>query len=511
MNGLSRRIVGAGQGRLAVILLTYFAVLMALRLTLFPGGSDDDAEILYYTQSWALSYKAGQPPLYAWLVLAVEAVLGPTMATVIGLKYALLAAFYVCVYLAARRLLADGLFAALAPLAMTACFFIGWETVVNYSHTVLLLTAMAASLWLLLRLESHAAWRDYLWLALAVAAGLLAKYNFVLFLVPLVIGAWRHPGLRPRVFSLRFALALVLAVVLAGLPLAHFFGDASALAGAAGSGQLFPVVDDRLVAAGKGLGQFTVSTLGLVSPFLPVAVLMFPRAFAPLARPQARLVNSGRFLEAYLLALLVLAVAVILVTGASDVRNNWLVVWFPLPLYLLLRIKVFADAGGSALSARLNWFAAALMVVALAVPLGLAARGVLAPQTCRKCNFFIPYSEIARSLAAGGFSRGTIVAQDLPNQLAGNLRRYFPDARVVSTRWRDYQPPLSSKSRGKCLLIWPGGADRGGAVKTTAGLLMGQPVPRDAALRRLTLAIPGNPKHKKSWTYMVLDGAGNCR
>ena len=79
MNALTGRIIAAGPGRLAVALATYVTVLLVLRLTLFPGGSDDDAEILYYTQSWALAYKTGQPPLYAWLTRAAEAVMGPTM------------------------------------------------------------------------------------------------------------------------------------------------------------------------------------------------------------------------------------------------------------------------------------------------------------------------------------------------------------------------------------------------------------------------------------------------
>ncbi|MAY65949.1 MAG: hypothetical protein CMM77_02335 [Rhodospirillaceae bacterium] len=515
MSVLTRRIVAAGQGRLAVMLAVYVGVLLVLRLTLFPGGSDDDAEILYYTQSWALAYKTGQPPLYAWLVRAAEVALGPTMGAVIGVKYALLASFYGFSYLAARRLFSDNLFAVLAPLSLVACYFIGWETVVNYSHTVLLLAAMAAALWLVLRLETRSGWVDYLWLALAVAVGLLAKYNFALFLVPLLAAAWRHPGVRPRVFCLRFLAALVVAAGLAALPLLHFLTDSDALATAAGAGRLFPVVDDRLAAAGQGLSQFALATLGLVSPFLPFALLMFPRALASLPHPQARLINAGRFLEAYLLALFAVCVAVILVTGAADVRNNWMVVWFPLPLYLLLRIKVFTDAGGAAAS-RLHWFTAALLVVALAVPAGLVGRGLLGPQVCRKCNFFVPYSELARSLAVAGFTAGTIVAVDRPNQIAGNLRRYFPHARVISTRWRDYRPPLNAAGKagvgGKCALIWSGGPSGGGAGRMLVEELRGGiPVPKQTIFRRTSHPLARNPEKRMAWSFVVLEGEGPCR
>ncbi|MCF3629783.1 glycosyltransferase family 39 protein [Thalassospiraceae bacterium LMO-SO8] len=514
MNALTGRIIAAGPGRLAVALATYVAVLLVLRLSLFPGGSDDDAEILYYTQSWALAYKTGQPPLYAWLIRAAEEIMGPAMGAVVGVKYALLAAFYVFAYQAARRLFTDSLFAALAPLSLVACYFIGWETVVSYSHTVLLLAAMAAAFWLVLRLETRFGWLDYLWVALAVATGLLAKYNFILFLVPLLAAAWRHPGLRGRVFGLRFLAAMILAAGIAALPLVHFLTDADALAAAAGAGRLFPVVDDRLAAAGRGLGQFTLATLGLVSPFLPFALGMFPGALAPLPRPSARLINSGRFLETYLLVLVVVCVAAILVTGAADVRNNWVVVWFPLPLYLLLRIKVFTDADGA--ERRLHWFTAALLVVTLAVPAGLVGRGILGPQTCRKCNFFVPYEELARSLAVAGFSAGTIVAVDRPNQIAGNLRRYFPHARVISTRWRDYMPPLNAAGQagegGKCALIWSGGPSEGGEGRMLVEDLRGGiPVPKQTIFRRSTHPLPGNPDKRLSWSFVVLDGEGTCR
>ena len=511
MTGLIRRIDGTGPARLAVALCVYFSVLAVLRLTLFPGGSDDDAEILFYTQSWSLAYKGNQPPLYAWIILAVQSFAGPAMWVVIAVKYGLLALFYGFSYLAARRLFADHLFAVFAPLSLVACFFIGWDTVVNYSHTVLLLTAMAATMWLLLRLEKSSTWVDYAWVALAIATGLLAKYNFVVYLLPLLIGAWRHPGLRPRVFCLRFAATMLVAISLAAVPLAGFLLNPQVVEGAIAAGRLFPVVDDRMMAALSGLGQFALSSLGVVSPFLPLAVLFFPRALAPLPHPEKSLINAGRFLEAYLLALLILSVAVILASGAADVRNNWLVVWFPLPLYLLLRIKVFTDAASPPQARRITWFAAVLIAVVVVVPVALAARGVLAPQSCRKCNFFIPYAELADSLKRAGFAGGTLVAKDRPNQLAGNLRRYFPKVRAISTRWRDYHPPLSERAAGQCLVLWPGDGGQGGEARALAESLLGSALPDETSLNRVTLPIQRSNGQRKTWTFLIVDGSGRCR
>ncbi len=495
---------------LAVILLAFMAFLMVLRLTLFPGGSDDDGEILYYAQSWSLAYKTGQPPLYAWLLLAVQSVLGPSIGAVIGLKYALITAFYAFAYLAARRLLADPALAALAPLGLLACYFIGWETLVTYSHTVLAMAAMAASLWLLLRLEDRAGAWDHLWLAFAVAVGLMAKYTFAVFLAALLFAAWRHPGLRPRLLTTPFVLTLGAALVPAGAVLAMTWDG---LGQAASAGGLGHADGGRLAATGQGLWQALIASLGLLSPFLPLAVVLQPGAFRPLARPGDRLVNVGRFLEAYLLGLAVIIALAIAVIALPDVRNNWMVVWFPAVFYVLLRLKVYGDsADGAAHGRRARWLATGLMVIAIAVPAGLAGRAAWAPENCRKCTFFIPYATMAERLQAAGFRRGTIVADDRPAQLAGPLRGYFPDSRVLSTRWVDYLPPAPQPGdSGQCLLIWQGDAAAAGAVKARAAQALDIRPPSDVVSVTMELAISGAPGRGRVWSYMLFDAIGDCR
>src|SRR5690606_19570146 len=138
------------------------------------------------------------------------------------------------------------------------------------------------------------------------------------------------------------------------------------------------------------------------------------------------------------------------------------VVWFPAVFYLLLRIKVFCGGRADGPPRRLGGFAWALVVIALMIPAGVLARGLIAPATCRKCNFFIPYADLAAALRADGFTGGTVVADAWPNQIAGHLRRFFPEARMVSTRWRDYPPLTARTGEGQCLLIWRGGPKAAG-------------------------------------------------
>lgn len=494
-----------GPARGALLLGGFLLIVWTLRVTLFPGGADDDGEILYYTQSWAWAYKSGQPPLYNWLVRAGQVPFGVTLGGALAVKFLALAAFYAFSWLAAGRLFAgDRLFSNLAPLGLLACYFIGWETAVTYSHTVLAMAAMAAVLWLLLRLDDRHGAGDYAFVAAGVAVGLLAKHTFALFLLPALAAAWRHPGLRPRVFSLPMLAALAAAGAVAALPflLAPPAGAGAGLAALAGG--------DWLAAAGKGLLQFVLAVAGLLSPFVIVAVVLFPGAFRPLARPTDALVDAGRYLEGFLLALLILCAGVILASGTQDVRNNWVVVWFPAVFYLLLRIKVLCDGRADGQPRRLGGFAWVLVVIALMIPAGVLARGLIAPDTCRKCNFFIPYADLAAALRADGFTGGTVVAEDWPNQIAGHLRRFFPEARMVSSRWQDYPPIAAKKGEGRCLVIWRGGPKAAGPATDEAGRRVGAQVPAGATARTVTLTLPRSMRTAE-FSYYLLPGRGDCR
>lgn len=515
--------------RLVFYLVAYFSLIMALRLGLFPGGADDDGEILYYSQSWALAYKSGQPPLYAWLIMAVQAVFGPSMAGVLLVKYLLLVLFYGFSYLMAWRLFRDNAYALAVPLGLMSCYFIGWETVVSYSHTVLAMAAMAATLWLILRLEDHNETRDYLWLGLALAVGLLAKYTFAVFLVPVLVATWCYPKLRSRVFSKAFAASLGVAIVVAALPTGIIWSEAGGEHGAqlmslgkVGS-TLMPAVEGRIAATAEGMFQFVLSSLGLVSPFILVAVFLFPGAFRPLSRPDDGLVQGGRFLEIYLVTLLLISIVTIVIFAIPDVRANWLVVWFPAVAYGVLRIKVFVEsADGAAALGRRRWFCGILLVLAASIPLGLLGRGFIAPDRCQKCNFFIPYVDMAQNLRAAGFSGGTIIAADYPNQLAGNLRRYFPTARVISTRWRDYprlplmhasQSVNSMESNGPCLLIWRGDEKSSGAGETRTEALqrLGMQVANTVPVQSFSLTLPRASGRTLTWSYRLITNHELCR
>jgi hypothetical protein len=92
---------------------------------------------------------------------------------------------------------------------------------------------------------------------------------------------------------------------------------------------------------------------------------------------------------------------------------------------------------------------------------------------CRKCRIAVPYHGLAAVLKERGFHSGTIIAAT--SEDAGNLRRFFPEARIVRLESPRYAPPARAAQAGdKLAVVWREGQKlRGSARKEHAEILRG--------------------------------------
>ena len=120
------------------------------------------------------------------MLAAVQTLIGPNLAAVLFLKYALLISTCIFTYLAASRLLHNRSWAALAAFSLSLCFEIGWSMHEGVTYTAALTTMVMGTLWVFLRLCDRGAWPDYLLFGIFCALGLLSNYNFIIFLAILL-------------------------------------------------------------------------------------------------------------------------------------------------------------------------------------------------------------------------------------------------------------------------------------------------------------------------------------
>jgi hypothetical protein len=76
---------------------------------------------------------------------------------------------------------------------------------------------------------------------------------------------------------------------------------------------------------------------------------------------------------------------------------------------------------------------------------------------CSRCRWGVPYTELAEKLREQGFRQGTIVVSDA--HIGGNLRRFFPDSRIVISDPESVPTKPVAGDPGKVALVWPVAGD----------------------------------------------------
>ena len=435
------------HGFLAAISV-YLIAALALRLTVVPALTPDEGEQVLYAQSLELGYEPRNPPLFTWLVWALQIPFGIGLLPVALAHTACLFAFYACLYAASRQMLADKRLAALAALSPVALWFVGWDALLNYSHSLLLAACCIACLMLVWRIGTAPRLRDHVLLGVALGIGFLAKYNFVLFALALFGAAFIDREIRSRLFTRPFGLTVALAIA---IPLPHglwLLFHASDIAGTIEhvlQPTRRPGPLDNLEAGWRALH----AVLSFALPFLPLFAIVFAPAFLRRADSMPQPWAPRRFAIRTLSLFLVLLVIVAMLGSLGEIRQSYMfaIAWLPLPAFLLL-------APGRVDLGRMRIYATILTGLAASSLVALLAKGLLDPHFCSRCRLHVPYGVYAAAIRAAGFSTGTIMGISTPSAEPGeNLRPYFPDSRVVSFKRLHYLPPPKA-TPAPCLIVW---------------------------------------------------------
>ncbi|WP_420564251.1 glycosyltransferase family 39 protein [Thalassobaculum sp.] len=496
---------------LAAIAL-YYAAAWLIRMVLLSGSSGDEAQLMLYGQSFVLGYDFGNPPIAGWLSAVAELVLGPTLGATVAIRYGLLALFFVAMLAAAREAIADRRLAAAAALSPVAFWFLGWASLTVYMDSLALIAALAATVWLMLRLARQPTTAGFVLLLPVVGIGLLSKFSYGPTFLLLILSALTVPQLRAVVSDRRFWLSVAGGVILAAP--AHGYvisqmetwlavAEARILEGAISENPPEGPVERGLLAL-KAAFDFSL-------PLLPLFVLFFAHALwslrsQPLPETQRPVVRWLGLWAVLVLVSLGLAMAI---AGVDKLREHYLFVLVPLPI-LLFALVPPGGVGRRAVGSYLT----VLCVLATAALGGLAGQAVVQPVECSKCRLVMPWRDYAEKLRAAGFEGGTIVSLDSPSTDAGpNLRRHLDNVRVWSNKRPFYSPPPLDEAGG-CVVIWNETRypDTLAALRAEPVDQLGVPLPAQAVVGTLTADLPltGRPAPVLGYA-LIAEGMGGCR
>ena len=493
--------------------LAYGLVYSSMRLAISHNLPQDDVTANVLTQTLEPGYVVRQPPLHEWLAWAVQQVTGPTLLSFLVIKYGLLTATFAFLYFVAKRLFADQRWVAVAALSPLLLYQVGWNLHEGVTHTMALMAAVTATLWAFMRIVERGGIGDYLLFGVAAGLGLLSKYSFAGYLFVLLANALLQPALRARVPDWR-----MLASVAAGAAIASPFlywliagrHDLVALYAEA----VAPKTSSRLAAMLIGLGKAIYAPLAFLFPLDVILPVFFPRMLREGWNAIIEGLNPGSWdqeradwplflFHITLGGFLVLMLGAVL-TGATHYLERYMHPFFLLtPLWLL----VLVERSGNASRKVVMLTAVLLAVTVLVVPVRLRDLLHAEGAECRKCRIAVPYDGLAAALEARGFRSGTIIAADRHD--AGNLRRRFPEARIVCLGRPTYSPaPRPADLASKAIVIWRNGEAKilpDGAEQELAKIAAQATAPPER------LEIPWQPYPSTSpqriWTWVVVVAA----
>ena len=511
--------------RFAAALVVYLALIALIKGQLYLGGIGHDVDQLVLSQAFQLGYDNRNPPLFTWLVIAAGNALGPGLGAVLAAKSLTMLALYGFLYLAARRALRDPALAVLAALAPFAMYEVGLWLAVKYSNTAALAALCMASVYVIIRLGESGRTFWYLSFGIVAGLGLLAKYNYAIILVALVLASQFDAGFRAHLRDRRILLSLAIALAIIA-PHAYWMvteapGYGEVAAGRFGMGSELPWRERLTLGSLAGIEAILnmLLPLALGVPFLAWTAW---RRREPTNGPE----DAGstepadwpgrryfRLFGIYLLICVVAVLVLVAASGAVKVRGHYLFIFLPFPIWMfawhqgLRPSRVVRDR-----------IALAFVLLALASPAIMAAKYFTHPLGDRVTPYNLPYRDLAERLREAGFTRGTLYTHDYPYTLSGNLRRYLPGIRILGSNTPHFTPP-ANETPGVCLLLRARHrkSTGDGDMIAVAGRLFGfdpaaDGLLADSIVSETEVEIAGGRGRKQGFAYRIFpDGAGTCR
>jgi 4-amino-4-deoxy-L-arabinose transferase-like glycosyltransferase len=394
----------------------FFLVHTLIRTTQQGALEIDEAELLFYSQQFQLGY-SNQPPLYTWLQWAVFQLFGVNHAGLAALRNGLLFATYLGMFQLARPLL-GALGAAAISASMLLIVPLGWEALIDRTHSTLACALGAWALWAYYTLLRRPSKAHMALLGALLGLGMLSKYNFIIFIIGLAAASLAVPEHRKMIWrpDLWFAVAAGTAVM---LPHVAWFLQ-----------NLHTATSDTLVkmdvgAYGSGYGTHVnegfqnlfVSILSFISPLW----LLFLFGYRSKRECQVRLgtPDARFFLWMYGVGLL-LVVAIVLTGHMANFKSRWVQ-----PLFFSISLAWFVcfPARSEAVYRR---------VLLGAVVFGLVMTAMLA----------------MRPQVQGSLGKHPRILQPY-QELGQDILRRFPDAQLVAVPDRDIGGNLHINLPGK--------------------------------------------------------------
>ncbi|MBU1567304.1 MAG: glycosyltransferase family 39 protein [Proteobacteria bacterium] len=422
-----------------LVLCGYFALHIALRVTISGSLDYDEAEQALLSQ-WLLAGYTEQPPLYTWIQHFLFTLFGKNVFAVSLLKNGLLLLTYICVFFAGREILGDDRPAILAAVSLLLIPQIGWESQRDMTHTTLVVFAAAATLWQVLRLVKNQRLMNYCTLGLLLGTGFLAKANFALFILVLLLTLSCFAEGRKVLFSRKILISLLITVAFTGTYVLWMVGNQDIVFSA--TYKFKRAVENSWH---KGPISLISTIFQFLTPLWLICLCVFPAGFNPKGNSESGF--HRRFINRYLFFLLIVLFTAVIVGKVTYVKDRWLQpLLFVVPIFFFARLSLV-----SITESRFKLFLRIVAVAALAIYLVFTIRVAGASFTGRVCRLNYPFTIVADEMRRLGFTNGLIISDD--RFVAGNLHVQFPGSTALIPKYH-FETLVDNTRYSQAAVVW---------------------------------------------------------
>lgn len=370
---------------LAIGVIFLYCLIYALaRFLVSPALELDEAEQFLHSSFFQLGYN-NQPPLYNWIVKAVSSVFSLNLATLLLVKYSLLFFFYYVFYLTVRSF-NDPKKALLITGSLVIFPLYSYEFNRDLSHSILVALMSCLTILLYIRILLSGKGIYYFLGGITIGLGVLSKYNYLMFLLALVLASASCREGRRLIFDKR-TLLTVTGSIIAVLPHSlwlikknfspfHFALEKSKI-GELSSNSF----SDILFVLGKSYLEVFI--------FLLIFAIFFYRPGSLKENYENLKMNIFRLLSFYGL-LIPLCIIIILHTGTF--KGRWLA-----PVLFTVPLAVFSMVNFELKERRTKLFRFLCVFMAVAVLIIRISIGLMPDQT-RVERIHIPFQELSSDI-----------------------------------------------------------------------------------------------------------------
>ncbi len=257
---------------LTISIALYISIHFIIRLFFSGTFQVDDAEQIRLSQELLLGYPIPQPPMYSWLSWGMFQIFGTGLLALTLLKYVLIVITFWLTWLVSGQLFQHLQTRYIATFSYLLMPSFAWHMHQGFTHTILLGFGIILSLHALLNLKNNPVVKNYLYFGFTLGVGLMSKYSFLLFMVPLLISAISIKSFRTTLFDQKILLTIGVFLLIIG-PHTYWLTQHYQ--------EIFLSIDQKLKVTSdnlfldriKSVGQFTGAAIAFVIPFSLIFII----------------------------------------------------------------------------------------------------------------------------------------------------------------------------------------------------------------------------------------------